>query len=502
MYRMKFLAHLQKNRMVWYLIVLCTVFALLRLPSIIEPYWYGDEGIYEVIGQAMNHGHLLYRDVWDNKPPLLYIIYAFANGDQPTVKVIALIFGLFSVIAFFAFAYKVFGKSKTTMAVSAVYTFLFAIPLVEGDIANAENFMLLFTITGAFLIYQLSEKNYWKSIKRDMRMFAGLLLGIGFLFKIVTIFDFAAFAFFLLLLELPPKLSFASVKKIIPPYLLILTPLVIGFLSPFFIAVISFASLHDLREFIQAAFFGNIDYVGYQNTLLGIPQGLLMLKVLLLFVGIFLIFWQRTHFSKISLFVVTWLLFSLFDAFFSGRPYTHYVLVVLPSLCLLLGLGLAHQKTRMKLTYLTSVLVIVVVIAFQFMFYPVKAFMYYPNVITFLSGNEDLTAYRSFFDVKTPRDYEVATFIKRNTKPSDTVYIWGDDAQIYALAGKLPPLKYVDSYHIIQNNIPGKEVQGAVEKAKPKYIVTLDEAQPLPFSLPLYIMLFSIPGANIYERHF
>jgi dolichyl-phosphate-mannose-protein mannosyltransferase len=498
---MKFLAHLQKNRMVWYLIILCTVFSLLRLPSIIEPYWYGDEGIYEAIGQSMDHGRLLYRDVWDNKPPLLYVIYALANGDQATVKVISLIVGLLSVIAFFAFCYKVFGKSKTTMTISAVYTFLFAIPLVEGDIANAENFMLLFTITGAFLIYQLSEKNYWKSIKRDMRMFAGLLLGIGFLFKIVTIFDFAAFAFFLLLLELPQKLSFASIKKIIAPYLLILTPLVIGFLSPFFIAVISFASLHDLREFIQAAFFGNIDYVGYQNTLLGIPQGLLMLKVLLLFVGIFLIFLRRTHFSKISLFVVIWLLFSLFDAFFSGRPYTHYVLVLLPSLCLLLGLGLANRNKRIKITYLVSTVAIVVLIAFQFMFYPVKAFMYYPNVISFLSGNEDLTAYRSFFDAKTPRDYEVATFIRKNTKPSDKVYLWGDDAQIYALAGKLPPTKYIDSYHLLQNNVGVQQTQRAIERAKPKYIITLDEAQPLPFNLPLYIMLFSIPGATIYERH-
>ncbi|MGI8420064.1 MAG: ArnT family glycosyltransferase [Candidatus Levyibacteriota bacterium] len=498
---MKLLFHLQKNKFFWYLVLLCTVFSLLRLPSLIEPYWYGDEGIYEVIGQSMNHGRLLYHDVWDNKPPLLYAIYAFANGDQATVKLISLIFGLFTVIAFFAFAYKLFGKSKTTMVITGVFTFLFATPLLEGNIANAENFTLLFIITAGMLIYQLTEKNYWTNTKRDMRLFVGLLLGIGFIFKIVTVFDFIAFAFFLLLLELPPKLSVASVKKIIAPYLVMLTPLLFGFLTPFFIAIISFASLHDLREFVQAAFFGNVDYVVYLNTLFGIPQGLLMLKLLLLFVGIILIFIRRTHFSKISLFVITWLLFSLFDAFFSGRPYTHYVLVVLPSLCLLLGIGLTNRNKRIKYSYLLSILVIVVVIAFQFMFYPIKAFLYYPNVITYLSGKEDLTTYRSFFDVKAPRDYEVATFIKRNTKPSDTVYIWGDNAQIYTLAGKLPPTKYVDSYHLLQNNVSVKETQLAVENAKPKYIITLNEAPPLPFKLPLYIMLYSIPGATIYERH-
>ena len=28
----------------------------LRIPSLFEPYWYGDEGIYLTIGQAMRHG--------------------------------------------------------------------------------------------------------------------------------------------------------------------------------------------------------------------------------------------------------------------------------------------------------------------------------------------------------------------------------------------------------------------------------------------------------------
>ena len=56
--------------------VVVLIFSLLRLPSVIEPYWYGDEGIYEVLAQAMNQGRGLYSGIWDNKPPLLYIIYA------------------------------------------------------------------------------------------------------------------------------------------------------------------------------------------------------------------------------------------------------------------------------------------------------------------------------------------------------------------------------------------------------------------------------------------
>ncbi|MBP6098670.1 MAG: hypothetical protein KA477_01670, partial [Candidatus Levybacteria bacterium] len=54
---------------IWYIIVF---FVILRLPSLIEPIWYADEGIYEVIAHAMHNGRVLYSEVWDNKPPLLY----------------------------------------------------------------------------------------------------------------------------------------------------------------------------------------------------------------------------------------------------------------------------------------------------------------------------------------------------------------------------------------------------------------------------------------------
>ena len=100
---MKFLSHLKSSKITWVLIGISTLFFILRLPSLIEPYWYGDEGIYQVIAQAINHGHLLYRDIWDNKPPLLYLVYAAANSDQILIRTISLIVGLLTTIAFFLF---------------------------------------------------------------------------------------------------------------------------------------------------------------------------------------------------------------------------------------------------------------------------------------------------------------------------------------------------------------------------------------------------------------
>ena len=38
--------------------------------------------------------------------------------------------------------------------------------------------------------------------------------------------------------------------------------------------------------------------------------------------------------------------------------------------------------------------------------------------------------------------------IKLYAKPSDNIFIWGNNAQVYKLTNKLPPGKYAVAYHI------------------------------------------------------
>ena len=64
----------------WLVIVLALV-VVLRIPSLFEPYWYGDEAIYLTIGQAINRGVPLYSGTHDHKPPLLYLVAAVAGNE-------------------------------------------------------------------------------------------------------------------------------------------------------------------------------------------------------------------------------------------------------------------------------------------------------------------------------------------------------------------------------------------------------------------------------------
>ena len=109
--------------------IIVSVFALLRLPSLLEPYWYGDEGIYQVIGIALGQGRILYSEIWDNKPPVLYLIYALFNGDQFYVRLFSLIVGIGSVVFFYLLTGKLFKNLFARFASTTLFSVVFFLPL-------------------------------------------------------------------------------------------------------------------------------------------------------------------------------------------------------------------------------------------------------------------------------------------------------------------------------------------------------------------------------------
>src|SRR5579859_2854102 len=157
----KLLKHLDASSSFWFLLITSFAFFLMRLPSFFEPYWYGDEGVYEVLGFGMRHGRLLYQGIWDNKPPLLYLIYALFDGNQPMVRVFSFFVGLIAVYFFFALSKLLFEKQKYTFIATGFFALFLGLPLLEGNIANAENFMILFSIISAYLIVRMIKNQQY-----------------------------------------------------------------------------------------------------------------------------------------------------------------------------------------------------------------------------------------------------------------------------------------------------------------------------------------------------
>ncbi|MBI4089390.1 MAG: glycosyltransferase family 39 protein [Candidatus Levybacteria bacterium] len=476
---MKTLGKLEKSKEVWFIIFTSFLFFILRFPSLFEPLWYGDEGIYQVVGTSLNNGKLLYKEIFDNKPPLLYWTYAILQSDQFLTRLASLIVGVLTVALFFFLSKKLFKNKNNIHYISTfIFAVLFSTPILEGNIANAENFMLLPIVASSFFI--VSQKKFFV---------AGLLLGIAFLFKIVAVFDLAAFFIFCLII------NFNSIKKETK-----LSLILVGFLLPILTVILFFLSNGTLIDFLKATLISNVSYVSYGNKIGGFPL-LLFLKLLLLGMFILYIFTKRKEINKTSLFVLIWFAFSLFNTFFSQRPYTHYVLVLIPSLSLMIGLMLFDKKYQKTIAIFIIISTIILIKSFGTPRFN-KGVNYYQNFISYILGKKTTTSYQNFFDRNTPLDYEIARFIKPKINKNDTIFIWGNNAQLYELVGVIPPAKYIVTYHMTNYKDGIATTKIALDKTKPKFIVVMLNQKEIPFPLINYSKKINIGKAVIYERIF
>lgn len=509
---MRLLSYLEKQKEVWVTIILSIIFFLFRFPSLFEPNWYGDEGIYQAVARALRAGKILYVGAWDNKPPTLYYLYAFFDANQFQIRLFSLIIGVLSLIVFFYLSQLLLKKRNASILASVVFIFLFGTPILEGNIANAENFMLLPSLTALLLIYlqknsllektslhlPLMELLFGKTRDRRLLFITGLILGISFTIKTVALFDFATICFIILFLIFPSdkKLFLSHWNVILKQLTSLFIPLITGFVLPMLGYFVYFLGKGALPAFISAAFSGNVSYVGYQNDFI-VPQGLLIIRTIILIISLTVIFIKRKNISYETQIVLVWFVFSLYSAFFSNRPYPHYLLLLIPSTCILLGYSYVKKYTSF---ILASIVFIIVLLFYLHVTWTKNPFTYYPNFISYLSAHKSTEDYQQYFDANVPRNYAVAEYIRDVVKQKEDVFIWGNSAQIYVLANKVPPVKYTVAYHIAYNKQTIDETSLALQKINPEFIVILPDEKEKPFSLENYHYLMTIKDTTIYER--
>lgn len=458
--------------------LLAILFFILRLPSLFEPYWYGDEGIYLTLGQGIRHGLLLYQQIHDNKPPSLYYLAALAQ----TVFAFRLLLALWLIptMYFFFRLAKKFLSKKTAYFSTIIFLVLTSIPLLEGNIANAEIFMLLPTIA-AFLIFRSSTS--FSSL-----FFSGLLLGFAFTFKVPVAVEFA---FLILWLTFFHPFNF---KK--------LFVFALSFTLPILLYFIYFSLRGAAMPFLSSALLQNFGYLSSWAT--GTQQasatsgGLLWRGLfLLLFWFLSYFFYRKKSLSQNTFFLLAWFFATLFGALLSGRPYPHYLIQILPPLCLLLFLF-----TKEKISLLLSVpLLIFSLIYYNFYYYPV--FSYYFNFYAHALHLRDTASYRNFFGKEMNDIYLISDKIKSLTSPNDSIYIWGDQSFLYPLSDRLPSTKYLVAYHVADFN--GYDLTiSQLQANTPKVIVYFPQSsRPFPaldnFIANYYVLVDQIGSAYIFS---
>lgn len=468
---------------IWYIIVF---FVILRLPSLIEPVWYADEGIYEVIANAMHNGRVLYSQVWDNKPPLLYILY-FLTGNLFGIKLLSILFGIGEVYFFYKITKLLFNRQKSILISTILFTILLGSPFIEGNIANAENFMILPILVS---FYILLRKN---SLQINDGIWAGIFFFIALLLKFVAVFDLIVWVIWASIHEAWGKGVHTSLrfKKSVIYMVGVLT--LLGVVTAGVLLLFGI-----LGDFYNAVFVGTISYISEKNTA-GLSNSLLIIKIILLFTLTWAIFLYRKKLSKETMFILLWTNFSLFNVFFSQRLFLHYLLLLAAPFSLLVGSVIdSLGKKRLILSLITVICTILIWLSFTFYH---RTFEYYGNYFQFVFMNKNIDSYQRFFDKDTPRNYEIARIISSTMKDKN-ILVWSDGGEIYALLGGSPFGKYVVAYHMLFYKSAYDETKALFEKSKPDVIVEVTEIPKEMGLLDDYQESFHMEGIRVYERQF
>jgi 4-amino-4-deoxy-L-arabinose transferase-like glycosyltransferase len=463
---------------------------ILRIPSFFEPYYYGDEMIYVTLGQGMRQGLTLYKDIHDNKPPLLYVTAA-AAGNLFWFKAILCFWSLITVAFFYKLAARLFPDNGKLQKISTfIFAILTTIPLFEGNIVNAELFMIGFSLIAFYTL--LSDNLGPKKI-----FFAGFLFGIGTLFKIPAAFDLPVIIFYWLITN-----DFKNWGAVIKNTLI----LCLGFAAPILFTFAWYYMKGAFPEYIKAAFLQNVGYLssfrpGDVQKPFYVRNAPLLIRAFIVFVGSVTLYLSRKKLSKNFVFFCIWTLLGLFAVTLSERPYPHYFVQVLAPISFLLGMLFAEKTVEQALVVLPLALGLFVPVYYKFYYYQTGS--YYMRFVNFATGKMSKAQYFQSFASTVNRNYKIADFLVTSSLPSDKVFMWDpDSAIVYALSRRLPPIKYVADYHITDYSSLGI-VAKELTLNPPKFII-LTSGHPYSEINSLlrskYLLINQIENANIYSR--
>ncbi|OGG07221.1 hypothetical protein A2872_01375 [Candidatus Gottesmanbacteria bacterium RIFCSPHIGHO2_01_FULL_42_12] len=417
---------------------------LLRLPSFFEPYWYGDEGIYLAVGQVIQRGAVLYRDIWDNKTPLLYLIYGLA----PTL-LWAKISAAACVLGTVYFVKKI---TKSNLAALLTGIFL-SIPLFEGSIANAELYFTLPIVATVYILLR-NKPNY---------LLIGSLFSISFLIKFPAVFDFIGLF-----------LALFIINRKIRPFLVMAIPIILSFSFFIFYFLINNA----FGDFLTASFFQNASYVAVDSGPFSKFSNPLFTRGILLLLSstiLSVLFWKR-RLSKEFLFFGLWFGFSLYGALLSNRPYLHYLLQIIPPAIILVH----YLIKNIKKYYLVFIPLYLVFRLLQINFseaFRLPTWHYYENFYGYVSGLKTWKDYANWFDARTVTNYQIASYLS-----GDNLFVWGDNAFIYVLSGIAPTTKFIQAHHLTTIDPSNLDkITDQIRTKKPKFIVVV---RPVRFPFP------------------
>lgn len=228
--------------------------ALLRSSTFFHSYENWDESLFLLMGRSLLDGHALYTEIWDHKPPGIFVLFAAAQAlfgrSVLAIRILACLAVASSSLLLF-----LIGRSLRSQRAGLLAGLLYAVFTV--DYGRPTNLELVFApfVLAAFAValrHEPDELLDRPALPLGLGIAGGLALQVSF----VAVFDLAALGVFLLglLLTATPKPAPARLVRFI--LLAAIGP--IGVLA---VTVSAFAVTGHWSDYVEANFASNARYV-------------------------------------------------------------------------------------------------------------------------------------------------------------------------------------------------------------------------------------------------
>jgi len=426
-----------------------------------------DSGVYEYVSWRIINGAVVYKDVWDHKPPVIFLLnvisFKLFGLSQWSIWILEFVFILLSVFILYITLARLFSSN-----VAFLISILFIICIAQLGIYNSpELYSLLFQL---MLIY-LFLFGAASRIKLNCLLMGfltalcfytkqtcagiGVIIGLWFIFEFIT--RKASLKVFF------SKIGFLCLGFFIPTIIILLYFLFNNSLETFWSA----AFLYNFAQ-IYSSIFAKINAMIFGLDLLRQFTGLSIFALAGWFLSLYLIHPAAGSLTDIDLKKYQKLIFLIsigvvVETVLSGiSPFAfdHYYLTLLPVFCLstaLLIYMLYHliQRTEVLLARYMLLVFLLLILSIQFS----SRSLYWPF------------SYRNFSSGQA----EIVNYIDNNSAPNDSVLLVGAESSINFLAKRVSPTRFVYQYPLANELYTNQKMLDVffsdIQKNKPRLII-------------------------------
>jgi 4-amino-4-deoxy-L-arabinose transferase-like glycosyltransferase len=498
--------------------VLAALVIVVRLPSFFEPHHYGDEGVFAATAQRLLQGHTLYREAWDDKPPLVFLIYAgvlwLFGPSMLALRILGALWAAATTLIVRAIGRRAIGPGAG-WAAALVVAVLAALPFTESTLLLTEALAALPSAAAILAVMRNAECGmpngkraaHHRADSADPTQpaqvhvpyaaVAGALLGVAFLFKQVAALDAVAVGLWLLLRRGHPLRNTLL--------------LACGWCLPVAAAALWLASGGALADAWHAVFGF---YSLYLREGSATPPAFTALKLAPAGLALAWALWirRRTGSAGSSELLLLWFGFAVLGATLAGRPFGHYLVQVYAPAALLIGMIGPHPPApspnagrggdmstaveersplpalgegsgvRAFSALLLTLALIIVLAGFRGFWWshPTLQPAYYANWLAWAAGWKSRDEHDRTFSWRVANQNELVRLIAADGGER-TLFVWGEYPWLYPLTDSHNPTRYTTSYHTSFVPQAKAEVLRDLECDPPQYIAQeLEEWRRLP----------------------